>query len=143
MEMYCINCGKKFVAKTNLETRKFCSTVCRHSFAYKTKQSAQKPPKPIYKKKCLFCDKTFWTTVEQKKYCCIKCRTKANAEKAKHTGQNSKSKIETGKTLEDYAREADECGLSYGKYKAQLRLGKTFEELKAEYDRKRCQYEDC
>lgn len=38
------------------------------------------------------------------------------------------------KTFDDYDREAAECGLSYGKYKAALKLGKSYEQLKAEYE---------
>lgn len=40
-------------------------------------------------------------------------------------------------TLNQVAREADECGLSYGKYKVQLKMGKTYEELKTEYESRR------
>lgn len=37
--------------------------------------------------------------------------------------------------IDDANKKAAECGLSYGKFKAQLRLGKSFEQLKAEYQR--------
>ena len=35
------------------------------------------------------------------------------------------------KTLDDWAREADECNLDYGTYRALIAAGKTFEQLKA------------
>lgn len=43
------------------------------------------------------------------------------------------------KTLSDWAREAAECGLDYGNYRALIeRQGKTFEELKAQNHRPQC-----
>ena len=36
------------------------------------------------------------------------------------------------KTISDWAREADECNLDYGTYRALIAQGKTFEQLKAE-----------
>ena len=44
--------------------------------------------------------------------------------------------------LDEVVRLADECGLSYGKYKLMTTVfGKTFEELKADFDRRRLDYE--
>lgn len=41
------------------------------------------------------------------------------------------------KTLDEKIIEAEQCGLSYGKYCAMTKfLGKSFEELKREYDRR-------
>ena len=40
------------------------------------------------------------------------------------------------KTLEDWAREADECNLDYGTYRALIAAGRTFEQLKAQADRR-------
>ncbi|MBR1804805.1 MAG: hypothetical protein IJ774_00305 [Selenomonadaceae bacterium] len=39
----------------------------------------------------------------------------------------------TVKTISDWAREADECNLDYGTYRALIAAGRTFEQLKAEH----------
>ena len=39
-------------------------------------------------------------------------------------------------TLEQIMKEAAECGLSYGKYRGYLTLGKTYEEIKAKFGKK-------
>lgn len=36
------------------------------------------------------------------------------------------------KSLAEWCREAAECGLDYGNYRALINMGKTFEELKAQ-----------
>ena len=38
-------------------------------------------------------------------------------------------------TLDQITKEAAECGLSYGKYRAYLNMGKTYEELKAAFEK--------
>ena len=41
------------------------------------------------------------------------------------------------KTFNELVAESDACGMSYGKYKVALKSGKTFEELKAEYEKQK------
>lgn len=43
------------------------------------------------------------------------------------------AKLKSGKTLEDWQREANECNLDYGTYRGLIALGKTHEEIKAQY----------
>ncbi len=59
--------------------------------------------------------------------------------KSTNISVNFKPKIRTctscdksGKTLDDWAREADDCNLDYGTYRALIAAGRTFEQLKAE-----------
>lgn len=37
------------------------------------------------------------------------------------------------KTLDDWVREATECGLDYGNYRALISMGKTYEQIKSMY----------
>ena len=90
-----------------------------------------------YKKKCKFCGKTFETTCPAQIYCSGACRyanERTNRTKQAPPILRAKKKK---KTIDDYIAESEACGLSYGKYKAQLRLGKSFEELKAAYEEKK------
>lgn len=48
-----------------------------------------------------------------------------------YQGQPRQLRERVGKTLEDWVREARECNLDYGNYRALIAAGKTFEELKA------------
>ena len=66
------------------------------------------------------------------KYCSARCRyisqlKPKNRDKRK---REIKKRIEKQKRFEEIIRQADLCGMSYGKYTAALRMGKTFEELK-------------
>ena len=78
-------------------------------------------------KKCKQCGKEFEVTHHLQVYCSVECRIEAekNRKKKKKSRQSS---------LNEVARQADECGLTYGKYRVMLRMGKTYEELKAEYE---------
>lgn len=103
------------------------------------------PPKPkkstnrtkTHKKKCKFCGDVFETDQPNQIYCTAECRSdyelEHNKEKAPPIVREKKKK----RTIDDYIAESEACGLSYGQYKAQRRLGKTFEELKAAYEEKK------
>lgn len=104
------------------------------------------PPKPkkstktttTYKKKCKFCGKTFETTCPAQIYCSGACRyANERANCTKQAPPILRAKKKKKRTIDDYIAESEACGLSYGQYKAQLRLGKTFEELKAAYEEKK------
>lgn len=109
----CLVCGKEFETKTPQKT--YCSPECR--------KKAQG-----YYKICPACGKQFKTYSKNRIYCSAVCRD---------------AKLETvcikrePSPFDKRIKEADACGLSYGHYSAQLRLGKTFEELKAAYELKK------
>ena len=150
----CLFCGKEFEAKKR--TQKLCSSSCVGLYNWQNMS-------PVIKT-CLSCGKEFETKNPQKKYCSPECRTKAQGYYkicpvcGKQFKTNSKNRIfcstvcrdakpETRCTKREPSpfdiriKEADACGLSYGYYSAQLRLGKTFEELKAAYELKQnCQW---
>lgn len=76
--------------------------------------------------KCLNCHKIFYPRkyLGYSKFCTKKCENDYN------------TRFPTGdpnapKTLDEWVQEAKDCGLDYGNYRAQISLGKTFEELKA------------
>ena len=131
MELYCNYCGKLFSTPKIWFPERFCSPECRESF--ETKKRLSRPNFPP--RNCKLCGKSFIPKTSHQLFCDISCTKKFHNErqkelyrKAKGNSETQKSKVK--KTFEDYAREADECGLSYGNYTAQLRLGKTFEELR-------------
>lgn len=146
----CLFCGKKFEAKKR--TQKFCSHFCFWHYTWQNKS--------VIIKKCLVCGKEFETTTPHQKYCSPECRQKVQGYLktcpvcGKQFKTNSKNRIycstvcrnakpETRCTKREPSpfdiriKEADACGLSYGYYSAHLRLGKTFEELKAAYELKK------
>lgn len=82
------------------------------------------------KETCPICGKIFICRCNFQIYCSKQCCK--NAQKIKYAKR--KPNPPPAKTLNQIAKEADACGLSYGKYKLQLKSGKTFEELKAAYE---------
>lgn len=97
------------------------------------KPSNRTKPTKTHKKKCKFCGDVFETDQPNQIYCTAECRSDYELEKKKKAPVIVKEK-KVKRTIDDYIAESAACGLSYGKYKAQLRLGKTFEELKAAYN---------
>ena len=86
-----------------------------------------KVPHGQVKRKCRACGAEFLADVSgDRHYCSLECF------RSQQPGANRKPT-----RFEVVARQADECGLSYGMYRAQLSLGKTYEELKAAYDKKK------
>ena len=114
-ETYCCNCGKLF--RTYSLAVHFCSKECSQAFR-----------ENLYgEHHCCHCGKSFWIDSHyslSRRTCSIECRR--NRSKVRKVPAIPLKR----KTFDDYIREAYECGLSYGKYKAQLHLGKTYEELK-------------
>lgn len=82
---------------------------------------------------CVVCGKTFQATHPRKKFCSPEC---AGIKRAKKVPKKRTKQI-LNKTFDEIVSESDACGLSYGKYKLALKTGKTFEELKAEYEAKK------
>lgn len=155
--MQCLNCGK------SLEGNKiYCDDVCQYDFYGKNGGKA-----PTWHRICKHCGKPFDTNRFHQIYCCTDCQKNAyeaarpsremirrqNAIRQKayrqyyqlirnfdnsSVGVPEKPSILCEESaLDKTIREADECGLSYGMYRAQLKLGKTYEDLKADYESRR------
>ena len=80
--------------------------------------------------KCSFCGKDFvfsrgGCVMNGKPFCSDKCRTRFKK------GLFHLRPVHDNKSLSDWVREARECNLDYGTYRALRNLGKSFEELKA------------
>lgn len=118
-EYQCRKCGKIFQAEHDGK-HVFCSAECRLNF-YK-----RNPLRP--KKFCLHCGKEFsYDPADKvKEFCSLKCE-KAHASKTAFSSTPKKQK----KSLEQWQREATQCGMTYGQYRAMVeKFGKTFDELK-------------
>ena len=110
--MKCLQCGREFKPPSNRLTQKFCSRAC-----YERYRAVFKP------RKCACCGRVF-TPMNGKlhqMFCSQACREKFQSEKLK----------KKSKPLELWTKEAAECNLDYGSYRALINAGKTFEELKA------------
>lgn len=80
---------------------------------------------------CPFCGKKFEASHDGQIYCSSLCSGRQR-KKLFHL-RNFMSMPD--KSLDDWAREAAECGMDYGTYRALIEHGKTFDELKADADR--------
>ena len=124
-EKVCIHCGKTF--KTNYDKTLYCSGDCRMK-AYSKREAARQS----YTKVCDICGVQFVTSVKSQTHCKY-CIENMNHKETVH--KEKKSHVDT------LAREAFECGLSYGYYVAMLKMGQTYEQLKAKYDARRLKEE--
>ena len=109
----CEVCGREFLAV--LPHAKYCSQECVNQAHFEQANKGKK----THNRVCPVCGKRFNTTAGNKKYCSEGCQKSVDYNK-KHPSRLSELSIQ-----------AEQCGLSYGKYTAQLRLGKTYEELYA------------
>ena len=110
----CAICGEEFAVKTY--NQKYCSDKCRRLAEGKEDKT----------RKCLNCGKEFFSFSAQRKFCCKECGNE-------YRKKLKQPKVKT-KTLDDWIREANECNLDYGNYRAMIESGKTYEELKATAD---------
>ena len=95
--------------------------------------------------KCVRCGNEIKPFSSKSRYCSSECARKANIAKTKALQAKKRGEQATkqavavftrkpveGKSFADWCREANECGMDYGNYRAQIEVfGKTFEELKA------------
>lgn len=82
---------------------------------------------------CAKCGREFTGMAHQKN--CDDCLAEQKRETQRRIQERydaQRPKPKTGKTLEDWAREADDCNLDYGTYRALIATGRTFEQLKAD-----------
>ena len=102
---------------------------------------------------CPCCQKPFIKRAAQQKYCSEQCLIKATRNRTRLSKrkqaeeqnkirdllnprrrkdkQSDKTEVEN-KSLDDWCREAAECNLDYGNYRALITQGKSFDELKAQ-----------
>lgn len=145
----CPVCGKEFVK--HMGNEKYCSDDCRRlaklqkdNNRARRKHPNYKPKRPVFDKVCPHCGKSFITTEATKKFCSAACfnahmkKIQAMAlAQEKAQALNNKAVSRPTKKLDDWAREAYQCGLDYGTYRALIGQGKTFEELKTQYEQRR------
>lgn len=112
----CLCCGNEFTPVN--KAQKYCSPDCFY-----------KRFKPTYRI-CKCCGTKFLATSDSQIYCSEYCRLVMREDYTPVI----KSPAEKS-NLDKLVDEADACGLSYGQYKAQIAMGKTFEELKALHER--------
>lgn len=93
-------------------------------------ESEKSPPFYHSTRRCAHCRKPFVPANSKNRFCSRECAARYYRKqsrtfpKKKHT-----------KSLEEWQREAEQCGMTYGKYRAAVeQLGKTFEELKLNYE---------
>lgn len=118
----CAICGKEVESRTH--NRKYCD-ACSIIVRNKRKPVKVVAP-PVEEAQCLNCKKTYrvtpnWSSSE---FCCDACRVN-------YRWRQKYGKPYPEKTLGDWLKEAQACGLDYGTYRGLLMQGKTFEELKS------------
>ena len=112
-------------------TAKYCSLECRAKADKRNAElkRAKRNSEDVYSRKCRYCGKNFHTTVPTRKYCSTQCHNQAVLNRESKQKETRAEREARQNRLID---EAEQCGLSYGHYVAQLRFfGKTFEELHA------------
>ena len=89
-------------------------------------------------RKCVVCGREF-IPLNSKNICCSeKCRhAHHNGYKRKGVSARRRYIRKPQKNLDEWLSEAQSCGMSYGKYRAAINQGKTFEELKNYYESNR------
>lgn len=148
-ERQCPTCGKKFISTA--PAQKYCSTECRPNYNFK-------PPRVAIRKVCERCGKEYTVTSPNQRYCSAECRQAlrecvicgvkfspknpttrycSDCAKAIHRptpakSKSTKPKSTREKTLTEWLREAAECHMDYGLYRALVeKTGRTFEQCKA------------
>lgn len=115
MTKTCMRCGREFEA--NHGSTKYC-VPCRHDVKRESDVRYRAThPKPTIKP---------WD-VEQPK-----SQPRFQTDKAVTKKKVDEAQGKPVKTLSEWCREADDCNLDYGTYRALIASGKTFEQLKAE-----------
>ncbi len=101
-------------------------------------------------KKCPVCGKDFETPYITRKYCSDECYRKKDRQRSRdYQSPYMKKKVDQSvgnpvKTLDDWIREAADCNLDYGTYRALRSAGKSFEEIKTRFGgRSLCTHSHC
>lgn len=130
VEVKCAHCGKIFETKTT--AKKYCSDRCRETSYWKRR--AAEYAKPSAKMHCEECGKEFEPRLSTQRYCSPQCAEIYIKPKSTAKSQPKSQPKSQGKALSDWCREAAECNLDYGNYRALIESGKNFDELKSRAD---------
>ena len=106
----CAICGKEIETKTH--NRKYCEDC---SIIVRNKRTPVKVVNPVREAQCLNCKKSYTVTQEWRSpdFCCNTCKTN-------YYWKRKFGKPDPEKTLDDWVREADACGLDYGAYRGMI-----------------------
>ena len=78
-------------------------------------------------KRCRFCGRSFQAKSHTRIYCSEECRKKQHAARYWYVEQPRTD----GKKFAQLAREAADCNLDYGTYRALIEQGRTYSQIKA------------
>lgn len=125
-EAVCPICGKVFEPKPN---EKYCSYECKNIARNRSIKLSKEQHRTGYSvKKCEVCGEEF-KPVSSTQKSCPECAS--GVERLK--GRKTNAKPAPPKSLAEWCKEANECNLDYGNYRALIEHGgKTFEELRAQ-----------
>ena len=126
----CERCGRPFETFED-SRRRFCFECYRiRQIELGARLQARLKSKP---RVCVKCGREF-TGMAHQKFCddCLAEQKRETQRRIQERYDAQRPKPKTGKSLEDWAREADDCNLDYGTYRALIAAGRTFEQLKAE-----------
>ena len=130
-EIICLNCGEHFFVSPSLK-RKFCSKKCVDEYYRKLRDKQNDSACEVRNKTCEICGAEL--PKGRQKYCsneCLKFADKKHSHGRRTYCEFTRKKRDPNrKTIEQWNREARQCGMSYGKYRAAINSGKTFDELK-------------
>jgi len=135
--MKCEYCGKEFVSIHG--QIKYCSAQCRRMVRRNKNRERRALKDAEYEwVLCAVCKRYFKRVKGTNElFCSTKCRSKEphiNHAQNKAQALTDKAVKRPTKTLDDWAREAFACGIDYGTYRALIDRGKTYEQLKAQYE---------
>ena len=141
----CARCSAEFTTQSPHPGKVLYCAPCRKEVSREQKRASRERLKedacavrykPV-KRVCEVCGKEF-DGFPLSKYC-APCRLKVRHEQSKIDSQRRRKKkaaqkkvIIPEKPLEAWVREARDCNLDYGTYRALIAAGRTFEQLKAE-----------
>jgi len=128
----CERCGRPFEVFED-SRRRFCFECYRiQQIELGARLQARIKSKP---RVCVKCGREF-TGMAHQKFCndCLAERKRETQRRIqeRYDKQRQVTNPKTGKSLDDWAREASDCNLDYGTYRALIAAGRTFEQLKAE-----------
>ena len=126
----CVNCGREF--ETSRTVQKCCSALCSQKNRTINQREmrrlqGKKASESLAERQCEHCGAEYKPKTCTQCYCSKECREAAEAEQRERLTKKPKHVSQ----INEMARQAAECNLDYGTYRAYLNMGKTYEELKA------------
>ena len=117
IKLKCVHCGCEFISENR--KKQYCSEKC------KAEAKAERRAEPALVRECKNCGRSFNTRDAGAEFCSNRCNLEYLGVVTRVHSKNR------GGQVSDFAREAAECNLDYGTYRAFRNMGKTYEELKA------------